>query len=189
MLLAACCCYSPLEAAKLSNFQQNSPVWVPVTWLLLSRDQSAERECEREGEKPKAGGRALKPSHRLQVLPLCLAYTEAKLLMQMQMRTRASFLFSGEEERERGGGGGGSPNCLSTGSGRIFKNGASSGSRMMNETRPHTDTWAERLGETGFRCNGGEPKGNLQRRQSRFSKRRRASAFRINLRKADILWR
>lgn len=123
---AACCycCYSPLEAAKLSNFQQNSPVRVPVTLLLLSGDQSARRECEREGEgeKPKAGGRALKPSHRLQVLPLCFASTEAELLMQMQMKTRACFLFRGKER-----GGGGSPNCLSTGSGRILKNGEDSG--------------------------------------------------------------
>lgn len=84
-----------------------------MTLLLLSGDQSArENEKERERE-PKARGRALKPSHRLQVLPLCSAY-RAQGFHADANEPRARFL-------QGQGRGGGNPNRLLAASCIIFK--------------------------------------------------------------------
>lgn len=84
-----------------------------MTLLLLSGDQSPrENEKERERE-PKARGRALKPSHRLQVLPLCSAY-RAQGFHADANEPRARFL-------QGQGRGGGNPNRLLAASCIIFK--------------------------------------------------------------------
>lgn len=137
MLLAAAAAATALW--RLQNFLTSnktllyeSPRDVTVVKQRSKRGENAKEKGE--GEKPKAGGRALKPSHRLQVLPPLLSGDRSRAFNANANEDKGSlsffFFFSpfrgkeggreGETETETERGGGGSPNCLSTGSGRIF---------------------------------------------------------------------